>query len=76
MKKTIFFSAAAFIIGALLQDKYNITEKAKDLYGKTKNTVNKKYSEYKEKIKENIEEIKEEVSEKTDEKPIEENGEK
>jgi gas vesicle protein len=77
MKKTIFFSTVAFVIGALIQDKYNVIDKAKDLYGKTKDTVNKKYSEYKEKVKENIEELKEEASETVnDEKPIEENDEK
>lgn len=77
MKKTIIFSTVAFIIGAIVQDKYNITEKAKNLYSSTKDTVTKKYAEYKEKVKENIEELKEEAtSETSEEKPIEENDEK
>ena len=78
MKKTIIFSTVAFVIGAIVQDKYNITEKAKNLYSSTKDTVTKKYAEYKEKVKENIEELKEEaISEETsEEKPIEENDEK
>lgn len=76
MKKTIIFSTVAFVIGALVQDKYNVIDKAKNLYNSGKDTVTKKYAEYKEKVKENIEELKEEAAPENNEKPIDENDEK